>query len=654
MIKLNTPVIKEEIRPIENRKSLNRLHPISTIHDISTRNLFNIFSDPDSQFILVKLISLVEPWIYLHTNVKLVDNGHLPLIYDESINLVSRGKYILDYYFSQEKNKYDNNNGLLNNILAYINDNHSNDFFKKYTKYLDMPNMSFDLNIKTNNVNRFELIEKYTVESMVEIFDILTDGFDALLDHADDITTLKTFFRPLKSAYGSVENINIDYDTDDLINLRKIMAKPYFNYSMDLMLNPSSEILKNTRPSNYFIIDEITKHLNSLLNKTDDIMFFPYIYFFSKTICKNQASVAPGIIKFEVAIQNEINKYFILLAEKNIYNKKTIKKMFGLIINNLSEINENTFYLRNMNVDESLCDYNDSTLYDTVVIPKRLGIRDIEIIPRESVYLFNGDNKTDSKIIETSNKKHSIIFDQSLAKVTRSGTWLTDLDIFKIDLNIAILHVLFNNLNVVYPIVADFININIERIASSIYVETVNTAPVIINYLEHPNINIKSYDKKTLIHKLVKNIFDGEHYLPWYIYNYNKSLARVLFLLNTERKPYISFLKKLLTIDNKKKLVNYSMFYCFNYQAYSFYNLIWIEPTIHKQYYEIEYIIKFIIIMDELVKLPDLELNKIFSDFNVSYGWCQNDVDVPEIKESYAKFRKELLDIVNTLEEMHK
>ncbi|QGR54076.1 hypothetical protein [Moumouvirus maliensis] len=654
MIKLNTPVIKEEIRPIENRKSLNRLHPISTIHDISTRNLFNIFSDPDSQFIIVKLITLIEPWIYLHTNVKLVDNGHLPLIYDESINLVSRGKYILDYYFSQEKNKYDNNNGILNNILSYINDNHSNDFFKKYTKYLDMPNMSFDLNIKTNNVNRFELIEKYTVESMVEIFDILTDGFDALLDHADDITTLKTFFRPLKSAYGSVENINIDYDTDDLINLKKIMAKPYFNYSMDLMLNPSSEILKNTRPSNYFIIDEITKHLNSLLNKTDDIMFFPYIYFFSKTICKNQASVAPGIIKFEVAIQNEINKYFILLAEKNIYNKKTIKKMFGSIINNLSEINENTFYLRNMNVDESLCDYNDSTLYDTVVIPKRLGIRDIEIIPRESVYLFNGDNKTDSKIIETSNKKHSIIFDQSLAKITRSGTWLTDLDIFKIDLNIAILHVLFNNQNVVYPIVADFININIERIASSTYVETVNTAPVIVNYLEHPNINIKSYDKKTLIHKLVKNIFDGEHYLPWYIYNYNKSLARVLFLLNTERKPYISFLKKLLTIDNKKKLVNYSMFYCFNYQAYSFYNLIWIEPTIHKQYYEIEYIIKFIIIMDELVKLPDLELNKIFSDFNVSYGWCQNDVDVPEIKESYAKFRKELLDIVNTLEEMHK
>nr|AEX62611.1 hypothetical protein mv_R406 [Moumouvirus Monve] len=432
------------------------------------------------------------------------------------------------------------------------------------------------------------------------------------------------------------------------------MAKPYFNYSMDLMLNPSSEIVKNARSNNYFTIDETTRYLDNLLNKTDNIMYFPYIYYFSKTICKNQASVAPGIIKFEVAIQNEINKYFILLAEKNIYSKKNIKRMFGSIISNLSEMNENTFYLRNMSINESSCDYNDKSLYDTVVIPKRLGIRDLEIIPRESIYLFNGSNRTESKIIETQNKKHSIVFDQSLAKITRSGTWLTDYDIFKIDLNIIVNHVLFNNQNVIYPIVADFVNINIERINSSTYVETINTEPVIVNYLENPNINIKSYDKKTLIHKLVKNIFDGEHYLPWYVTNYNKSLARVLFLLNTERRPYISFLRKLLTTNNKKKLVNYSMFYCFNYQAYSFYNLIWIEPSIHKQYYEIEHIIKFIIIMDELVKLPDLELHKIFSDFNISYGWCERDVDVPEIKESYSKFRRELLDIVNTLDEMHK
>ncbi|AGF85179.1 hypothetical protein QJ854_gp603 [Moumouvirus goulette] len=654
MIKLNTPVIKEEIRPVENRKSLNRLHPISTIHDISTRNLFDIFSDPDSQFILVKLITLVEPWIYLHTNVKLIDNGHLPLIDNESINLISRGKYIFDYYFSQEKNKYGNKTSLLNNILEYINGNQSDDFFKKYTKYLDMPNMSFDLNIKTNNVNRFEIIEKYVVESMVEIFDLLTDGFDTLMDHADNISTLKTFFRPLKSAYGSVENININYNIPDLTKLKKIMAKPYFNYSIDLMLNPSSENIKNIRQNNYSTVDEITKHLDNLLNKTDDIMFFPYIYYFSKTICKNQASVAPGIIKYEVAIQNEIKKYFILLSEKNIYSKKNIKRMFGSIINDLSEMNQNTFYLRNMNIYESSCSYNDVSLYETIVIPKKLGIRDIEIIPRESIYLYNGSNKTESKIIETQNKKHSIIFDQSLAKITRSNTWLTDFDIFKVDLNIAIFHVYYNNQNVIYPIVADFVSINIERINSSSYVETVNTEPVIINYLENPNINIKSYDKKTLIHKLTKNIFDGEHYLPWYITNYNKSLARVLFLLNTERQQYITFLKKLLTTDDKKKLINYSMFYCFNYQAYSFYNLIWTEPKIHRQYYEIEYIIKFIIIMDELVKLPDLELNKIFSDFNVSYGWCQEDVDVPEIKESYARFKKELLDIVNTLDEMHK
>ncbi|AEX61823.1 hypothetical protein CE11_00690 [Megavirus courdo11] len=104
MIKLNTPVIKEEHRPAKNRKSLNRQYPINTIHDISTRSLFSvIYNDIDSQLILAKIISLIEPWIYLHTNVKLVDHGHLPLIGQETINLISRGKYILDYYYRQEK-----------------------------------------------------------------------------------------------------------------------------------------------------------------------------------------------------------------------------------------------------------------------------------------------------------------------------------------------------------------------------------------------------------------------------------------------------------------------------------------------------------------------------------------------------------------------
>ncbi|ANB50736.1 hypothetical protein [Powai lake megavirus] len=658
MIKLNTPVIKEEHRPAKNRKSLNRQYPINTIHDISTRSLFSvIYGDVDSQLILAKIISLIEPWIYLHTNVKLVDHGHLPLIGQETINLISRGKYILDYYYRQEKKNNTQNDNIFKNILEKIfniDDNESNIFLKNYSKYFNASNMSFDLNIKTDNVNRFEIIEKYSVESMIEIIDIMTDNFDILLDHSEDLEQIKSFFRPISSAYNDVNNINIDYDSNELNYIKNIMSKPYFDYSANLMIHPDPKNTGEARKNNYKLINDISQNLDKFMDKTDDLMFFPYIYYFTKLCSKNISTLTSGITKFNVAIKNEINKYFIILADRNLYNNDSKHKLFSVIVSDLSKINSNTYYLRNTDVEVSNCNYTDKSLYDTVVLSRRLHQRDIQIIPRNSVYIYNGEKGTESVYIDGINeKKHNIVFDQSLAQVTRLGTYVTDYDTLKVDLNLTLRDTKYNELYVTYPIVANFINIRIQRINSSTYITTVDKPHIFINYLEDKNIYIKSYDRKTLVYNLIENIFNSDHYLPWYLINYDKSMIKLLFLLSTEQHNYILFLKKLLESPNKKQLVNYSMFYCFDYQSYSFYNLIWIEPNIHHEYYEIEYIIKFIIIMDELIKLSDDELDKIFSDFNISYGWCSNDSSVTEIKNSYALFRKKLLDIVNALYVAH-
>ncbi|AEJ34760.1 hypothetical protein MIMI_L516a [Acanthamoeba polyphaga mimivirus] len=230
----------------------------------------------------------------------------------------------------------------------------------------------------------------------------------------------------------------------------------------------------------------------------------------------------------------------------------------------------------------------------------------MEIIPSDSFYIYNQGKEVIDSIVE---KKHNIVVNQSKAKATRSNTYIIDKDTIELNLSVVFKGLLFNNKPVVYPISSNIVTFEIERINSTNYVDNVNV-PYQVLQIKNPKVTIKTYDRKTLINKLMKKLFDEDHFLPWYIPNYNQNIVKLLFLINLDKHEYIDFLKKLLQTQNKKELVDYSLYYCFDYQSYSFYNLIWIDPMTVDRYYEIQYLIKFIIIMDNILLLPDVSLRK--------------------------------------------
>ncbi len=108
----------------------------------------------------------------------------------------------------------------------------------------------------------------------------------------------------------------------------------------------------------------------------------------------------------------------------------------------------------------------------------------------------------------------------------------------------------------------------------------------------------------------------------------------------------IKFIKDVL--DNSANF-KYLLFDEYDYRLYSFYDLIWIEPSLMAKYQQSEYVVKFILIMDNLVRSPDKHIENIMKNFFKSYGWNPQNVDVDKIKTSYINFRTFLSRIVNTI-----
>ncbi len=84
------------------------------------------------------------------------------------------------------------------------------------------------------------------------------------------------------------------------------------------------------------------------------------------------------------------------------------------------------------------------------------------------------------------------------------------------------------------------------------------------------------------------------------------------------------------------------VFFDFDFESYSFYNLVWVDNLITNKYNLIEYIIKFILIMEELIKLPDNKSNNILKIFQKSYGWDDNKINIKNVKSKYYEYKKQL------------
>lgn len=646
MIRSHFPIIKERYHA---KKSINNtfIPAKNLLENISTDAVNeNIFNEPVIRNTFVRLISFIEPWIYLRTNIKLINNDLLPLYDDEKIEVIFKGENVINFYFNQVENRYHEPHSVFDNLLNTFNDN--KDFFDKYAKYFRSSHFAFDLNIKTNSSNRFEILEKYVIDSLTEILNIITDGFDALYDFSDDLKSLELIFN--QTMKNEQFNLIIDYSSEKLNRVKKLMAIPYFTYSSQLLFNPTSQLQKNARDTNYHIFDQITYEFSNLNNETNNLIFYPYIYYFTKLSSKSNKFTMSDY-GFENAIKNEINKQFLILANYNFYNLKRKTNMIKSIVNRINDLPDKVVY-DIINDDLTI---KDESYYHQIHIPRILNISNVEITPSQSYYVYNNLENNNTDVINSlSSKKHYVIIDQSYSEATRNNSFIIDYDLIRVKLNILLRNILRENRPGNYKIPSEFLDIYITRINSSRYDEIINTEYILFDISTNTSSAfVKIYTQKTLIHNLIRTLFDEKHFLPWYVEKYQRRLLKLLFIINLDESNHLDFIQKLLNTPNLTNVVEHLVFFENDFESYSFYNLVWIDPIFLKKHYEIEYIIKFILIMEELMKLPDDKANSVLKIFQDSYGWDENDIDIKEIRISYTEFKRQLNNIINQIQNIN-
>ncbi len=511
MIKLHFPIIKERYHNLEqiNYNDIENIFKDITSNAINN----NLFNSSEIRNTIVRIFGYIEPWLYLKTNIKLIDNNLLPLIGNESIEIILKGDNVINFYFNTINNKKISNDNLFYNTK----------FFNKNTRYFKTSNFDFDLNIKTDNSNRFEIIEKFCLESLTEIFNYITDNFDVLFTLYNDYESLELIFNN-DSISDNETSIKIDYSHNELNKLKKIMAYPNFLFSMNYLINPTLANKAESRQINTYIIKNITSEITQMQQKTNNIIFYPYIYYFTK-ILSGSHKFKMTDYGFENIIKNEIKKHFKILAELSFYGKNKINNIIKDIINDINKL-KNDYKCDNLNK------YENDMYCKIVEINDKLSNNDIKFMPNQSLYIYNNYI---NNIIETINdipkKYHNIIIDQSYSRGSRNNNFIIDYDNITIQLNILLSK---NNNNNNYKIPINLFNIDIIRINSTVYNEIMNMDKIIFDMSNNNNIlsYIKIYTNNSLIYNLIRNLFDETHFLPWYVDNYDEKLFKLLFIIN--------------------------------------------------------------------------------------------------------------------------
>lgn len=632
MIKLHIPKIVERIHKLSTIDDSQRQYQMNELLNLPTRAMMQtIFNNADVITNFVGLIALLEPWIYLHANIKLIDNNHLPLVGEEKITLILTGDTLINYYYNNEKDKLNLENNRSNIFASNVS---QNSFFEKYDKAFGQNGFEYKLNIKTTNSNRFDIIEKYCIESATEFFDLVAAGLDTIYSYYSDRKMIGLMF-PMLSVKD--QNINILYENEYLTRIKNLMASPHFSYSLNLFSSNDdvkrSASFTNIRESNINTIDSIDRETRDLPKQMDNLMFFPYIYYFNKIALKNVSKTSGLSQNFVTILTSKINSFLLKLSENFYQNlNNTISYLVSSSKNTLSPI----YVKRTTEIDPSEDKY--LAFYDEIVVPNNPTFKqDVN----ESVYIYGTIDGIKKDIIDVPKRRHFVVVDQSYAQSTRNGTHNQDLDIISLKLNNILAQ---TGLDMSFNLV----KIDIEKYGSSDYGFIANSS---WNLVEPHNIKIDT--KKNLIKNLMEKLFDGRHYLPWNNdIRPDYSISKLLFLLKITNPDELIFLEKILTTNNLEQYLGYHTFYNINYQTNSFYNLIWIDHLTVKRYYDIEYLIKFIILMDNLKNrknITDEQIYQLLCNFQKSYGWYCEEISSDKFFDAYTLFRNDLLNIVKEL-----
>lgn len=607
MIHLHLPVIKERHHPLKDAywKKHCQTSPLCTLASISYIETF--FSDSIIRETLLKLFSLLEPWIYLKTNVKLIDNELLPLYSDEKIEIVYGGDNIINYYFNWFK-------------VSPA----ASDFVEEYLSFFQPSFFEADLLIKTYSTNRFEILEKYAIESLVEILDWLTDGFEALLHLQDHARVLDTLFQ---DAVDDQEiDIEVDYQLPKLNDIKNLLGEPSFSYSMKLLTGHSDE---TAREANYLLINKMEKKIANLGRYSHRLMFYPYFYYFTKLFSKAKLFQL-DTYHFENKIKNEINKQFRILAQNQFYQKEKIFKFKKKILTDLKNFPQRLYQ----------CLQN-------VEIPKLPNNYDLSITPCRFRYLYNDIRGTEQEFITSiSDKKHYCVIDQTFAMTNQNNKLMQDFDFVHLELGL-----LFHDAaDELFNISPRLFCLKIIRINDSRYNDYMKE----YHQNNHTNVApgttgvkyIKVHEAGFLANRLADNLFNEQHFLPWYIEGYQTKIVKLLFLLHL-RNPYQTrFLNRLLRYQTE---VSYSTYFGSADKISSFYDVIHIDPYFYQEYPQAHLIIKFIIVMREMQKMPARRAIDLLETLYTNYGWDNKDDNYENIISSYISFEGFLLKITHCL-----
>lgn len=585
---------------------------------ISECVITNLFSNDDSREIIFEMLAYVEAWTFLHTNIKLIDSGHLPLIGDETLNLVCKGSTALNIYLAE-------------NVTNTV------------TEPFD-----FSLIIKTNKANRFEIIEQFATESLVEIFNLLSAKFDLLFDFSD---------KP--DIFDSLLNIsNINHDLKLTINInekrtiviKELMDRAYFNVSMNALLSKTNVNTQYFGERNISLYKNVINELHTLNKFDDDINIFPYIYYFNQLMNPyvKSSTLAEGVIDssffvqknsdfdiFNNTILNLINKCFAKLGNLKIYSSHNRESLMNDLKSKLN--NSHIYYSPIYDIDTNESEQNNDIFFNKIKFSNN---SNIAITPTYSTYLYFDDTKLINKNIFDSARKHIVSIDQTKIHINRCKSNIIDFDLVRLQLSFTINNCIINDKLASINIPAKFIDINIIRFRSTMY--------DVVCKLSETESKIKIYDIDALIKLYMQNLFDSYHFFPWHDVDYYVKLYKVLLLISYENREMINILHNVLTTDNMQNIINYKIFLDFDYKSCSFYDLIIFDNKTSNKYRHVIYPLKLIILMNEISNIKS-EPNTIFKYFYTNYGWLWNDDMVSEIASMFTSFKHKLLEIVNDI-----
>jgi len=246
------------------------------------------------------------------------------------------------------------------------------------------------------------------------------------------------------------------------------------------------------------------------------------------------------------------------------------------------------------------------------------------------------------------NRYHFIEIDQTRAFICRNDTYRIDYNTISVKRKFNLNHVQLDGVEDILEVCPTLLTLKIIRIYDSQYqkLTRIVSRPYEIKF-DDSKIILRSYHRRVLIHQLIKELFDNNHFLPWYCQEYERKICKIIFLIYLYQIRQFDFLKRMLDRPEAVDL-KYEIFLNYRYKINSFYHLIWLEEDSHQHYYEISYFIKFFVLMEDIIERDGAQIEKIMEEYQRSYGWVQK-INREELVKEYYKFKNYLKKVMHLL-----